>query len=685
MQLGLRQKKIYKILKTLLVSIAIVISTCPYPQATATTRQDCMDVQFVFARGSGEKLGGQNARAWEANIRLNLQPNTTLKYAFYELGSAKQGGFQYPAVAVGENAEGMVNLAGAIVASGAAYDFGNSVVEGSAELRNFINDISHRCPKTKFVLGGYSQGAMVISKTLPELDARRIIYVTTFGDPKLYLPEGEGLFPAACRGEKISEYRIDVADCRAYEGVLGSYRPYQPANYYGKLGTWCNNHDAMCSSHWSLEDHTSYASSGKYRRAAEVIADKIQVEYPKLNIKTIKKSNSGVHNVAFLMDTTGSMESMLEKYRAEARKIAQEVLRTGGKIALISYRDLSDPYDPVLECDFQCNYAQFNSRISKLSTGGGGDRSESALSAMMLALNRLEWENGATKSMIILTDSPYKNPDVDGTTMLEVAKRSLEIDPVNAYIITNRTTVDEYLDLANSMDGAVYNISEELTFSTEQILQRPVALLSQMEYYGKVSDKFHFDASDSYILNGHNNEKQGLQFDWDLDGDGRYEVVAGPSQITQQFRQPGESFVRLRTTDPAGRRSTMSAKVTVVDHEAQPALITDLKVLQANNGYKIEISTTGKRVLVLLNDAVLGFLPAEHGKAQFSLTDLRGNTTLQFIPFDSQDVRGEAKKIMLGPNESVLLNQPNPTSSSEGDQLKKILPKVPNSGVVISS
>ena len=85
---------------------------------------------------------------------------------------------------------------------------------------------SASCPGTKYVVGGYSQGAMVVSKALGSLNADRIIYAATFGDPKIYLPEGKGILPAACRGENLSDYRMYVPDCQAYKGLLGAYVPY---------------------------------------------------------------------------------------------------------------------------------------------------------------------------------------------------------------------------------------------------------------------------------------------------------------------------------------------------------------------------------------------------------------------------------------------------------------------------
>lgn len=250
------------------------------PSVQALT--DCQDVEFIFARGSGERLGDASHRAWKDAINSALA-DSKLKYSFYELGSGPQSGYQYPAVAVSDNFGGYLNLVGAFVSGGSAFEFGRSVEQGIGELKAYIRHTSALCPATKFVLGGYSQGAMVLSKALPGLDANKILYIATFGDPKLYLPEGEskilGLIPKipdACLGRNLSSYRVDVADCRAYEGVLGSQRPYQPTDYLGKIGVWCNGSDIMCSSGLSIDDHTSYVSSNYYVDAAREITAKLK-------------------------------------------------------------------------------------------------------------------------------------------------------------------------------------------------------------------------------------------------------------------------------------------------------------------------------------------------------------------------------------------------------------------------
>ena len=109
---------------------------------------------------------------------------------------------------------------------------------------------------------------------LNNINPEKVLYVANFGDPKLYLPEGN----RACKNIGISNYRVYAPDCNIKEGILGAIKPYQPDGYYDKLGIWCNKTDFICGSSVNLlklfDAHTSYNSKDGYDKLAEIIADK---------------------------------------------------------------------------------------------------------------------------------------------------------------------------------------------------------------------------------------------------------------------------------------------------------------------------------------------------------------------------------------------------------------------------
>ena len=650
-------------LHNLIIALALILTSCcanlisPPSLAQAKTQSDCRDVHFVFARGSGESLDGPSMSAWRDEIIAAISDN--FSYTFYELGSQPQNGHQYPAVSVSDNLDGYINLVGAYFSAGEAFRFGASVEEGIKELRAYVSSVEAFCPKTKFVLGGYSQGAMVLSASLPAFDADKIIYVSTFGDPKLYLPEGKATIlgaipklPDACRGINLSPYRISVPDCRAYEGILGSYRPYQPDDYAGKLGTWCNEKDIMCSSGASISDHTSYASSHLYRDAAAVIARKLALAFPTHSAwpSALKFAK---HNVAFVIDSTYSMSSHIKKYRAQAKELASRVKSDGGSVALIEYRDLNESYRPRSLCDFSDNLEDFGDKIDSLRLDGGGRTSnESALSAILFAMNSLDWQSGATKTIILLTDA---GPDYDGTTLTDVVQRSLEIDPVNIFVLspTQQTLKPANQKLAEATSGQVFTLDTADTL-LDTVLNRPVARLALSSYSGQVSDEFIFDASASYTLSSGVAQEtgNGLRFDWDLDGDGDFELLDADPVISHTYTRETEHFLQVRVTDSSGRVSTMSAKISISNQPTALPTITNLEAnRQSDDAVTVSFRSDAAKALLLINDYIQGFVEIKNGAGSFILQDapkeLSEELTVTLTPYSAASERGPASSITI--------------------------------------
>ena len=453
----IRRRKSRIRVRFLILAGLMVISGLGTLVVETVSAESCPDLKIIFARGSGgERWNDQNYLEFKARIEEKL-PTAGLSYEFLDL--------DYPAVGVG--ADNLDVAIGAFFGAGDAYEFGNSVDAGVQELTKIVN---YGCAKTKYVIGGYSQGAMVVSKALPNLNADRIIYAATFGDPKIYLPEGAGLVPAACAGRNLSDYRAYVPDCRAYKGLLGSYKPYQPEEFLGKLGTWCNKYDIFCSSYYSISSHTSYVADDLYEDASRVIASKVVLAF------STDSEYASPHDTAILIDSTDSMGWLIGQFREEAVRLANETFAVGGRVALYDYRDLADPYEPMARCTFEtCTAENFGEYLDSIVLEGGGDIPESMLSASLKVMNELSWRRGATKSLVVLTDAAFLSPDRDGTTMWDVIELSKRIDPVNLYIVTDETIAEmnpAMSELAKATGGMVVTDFGNLNILTERIMER---------------------------------------------------------------------------------------------------------------------------------------------------------------------------------------------------------------------
>ena len=184
----------------------------------------CPDVELIFARGTSEPVGA--GRVGQA-LAGQLAP---------QLGGRSLGiyGVNYPAT----------------------YDF-LAAADGAADATNRIAAMSQQCPSTRYVLGGYSQGAAVVdmlvgipplgdkvgeigsAPPLPPVLADKVAAVVVFGNPsaKFGKPVSIAMTPFAGKG-------IDL----------------------------CNDGDPICSQGRNPFAHTSYEKTPLVGQAAGFVS-----------------------------------------------------------------------------------------------------------------------------------------------------------------------------------------------------------------------------------------------------------------------------------------------------------------------------------------------------------------------------------------------------------------------------
>ncbi|KAJ5333591.1 uncharacterized protein MYU51_011567 [Penicillium brevicompactum] len=117
-----------------------------------TSKGDCTELTFIFARGTGEM--GNMGSVVGPEVATQLKSLTNNKVTVQ--------GVTYAASAAG-NAE-----------------LGAS---GGPAMAKLVKQALSQCPKTKVVVGGYSQGAMVVHNAAKSLSAGQISGAVLFGDP----------------------------------------------------------------------------------------------------------------------------------------------------------------------------------------------------------------------------------------------------------------------------------------------------------------------------------------------------------------------------------------------------------------------------------------------------------------------------------------------------------------------
>jgi cutinase len=208
-------------LPTAALPTAALPAAVPATSAAASTSTSCPAVNVVFARGTGEPAGlGIVGTPFASAVSTDLPGKSVTDYA--------------------------VNY---------AADFSQaSAGPGATDMSEHIISMAAQCPDTKFIIGGYSQGASVTDIALgiqpglgtgtaiPAALASRVAAIVTFGNP------------LRLTGQTIASA--------------------SPANA-AKSDDFCNTGDPVCANGGDIAAHLEYAFNGDATQGAQFAADKI--------------------------------------------------------------------------------------------------------------------------------------------------------------------------------------------------------------------------------------------------------------------------------------------------------------------------------------------------------------------------------------------------------------------------
>ncbi|WP_082969643.1 cutinase family protein [Mycobacterium sp. E3305] len=178
----------------------------------------CPAVEVVFARGTGQSSGvGQVGQAFIDSLGAQLAGRSIRIYAV-----------NYPATTA----------------------FATSAQAGADDTVAHVQDMIARCPNTRLVLGGFSQGAGVMdlaTKALPPQAADHVAAIAVFGNPTSPLA-----------------------------GTLaGTVFPPIGPPYSAKTIDECADGDPACSGGGNVLAHGSYVQSGMTAQAANFVAARL--------------------------------------------------------------------------------------------------------------------------------------------------------------------------------------------------------------------------------------------------------------------------------------------------------------------------------------------------------------------------------------------------------------------------
>ncbi|GIE28376.1 cutinase [Actinoplanes italicus] len=189
--------------------------------AAADSGGDCSDVQLVFARGTGEPQGlGIVGRPLAQALASELPDQSVSSFAVVYAAASNQ----------------------------------RSAGPGATNMSQHIAEVAADCPQTRFVIGGYSQGASVTDIAI-------------------------GIRNAGTAGEAIPENLNDrVAAVVVFGNPLGLRRQTIAQNspeFGPKAKEFCNTGDPVCGGGNNFAAHLAYPRNGSVQEAAEFAAGKL--------------------------------------------------------------------------------------------------------------------------------------------------------------------------------------------------------------------------------------------------------------------------------------------------------------------------------------------------------------------------------------------------------------------------
>ena len=172
--------------------------------------------------------------------------------------------------------------------------------------------------------------------------------------------------------------------------------------------------------------------------------------------------------IAFVLDTTGSMGGLLEGAKQKIWSIATSVVDANPdadiRIGLVAYRDIGDEYVTRtfdLTTDIQDIYAN----LLELKARGGGDWPESVNEALDVAVNKLQWTKGsdARRIVFLVGDAPphmdYAQDTKYPKTLAVAKQRDIVVNAVLAG--RARDTERVWQDIAQLGDGRFIPIPQD--------------------------------------------------------------------------------------------------------------------------------------------------------------------------------------------------------------------------------
>lgn len=145
-----------------------------------------------------------------------------------------------------------------------------------------------------------------------------------------------------------------------------------------------------------------------------------------------------VVDLAFVLDTTGSMSEEITAVKSTIQKVAKVLGgdQTTVRIGLVEYKDRSDPFVTKVY-PFATDLVGFAQRVSQISASGGGDTPEDMNAGLHTAMTQLGWsDRSVARLAFVIADAPphldYQDGPDYAADMKLASRRGIQLFTVAA-------------------------------------------------------------------------------------------------------------------------------------------------------------------------------------------------------------------------------------------------------------
>ena len=157
----------------------------------------------------------------------------------------------------------------------------------------------------------------------------------------------------------------------------------------------------------------------------------------KLAVKRVLPPTRDV-DLAFILDTTGSMSEEIAAVKATIQKVASALASSNVRlrVGLVEYKDRTDSFVTRVY-PMTSDAAKFSRTVAGISANGGGDTPESMNEGLHVGLTGLEWSGNAVARMaFLIADAPphldYANDSDYAVDMRDAAHKGIQVFTVAA-------------------------------------------------------------------------------------------------------------------------------------------------------------------------------------------------------------------------------------------------------------